>query len=105
VNFAAWAVFLVAAVLEVGGNALIRAGLRGQRVTLIVTGALALASYGLVVNTVRWDFARLLGAYVAVFASLGVLFGRFVFRESVSLPTWFGLWLLVVGAIVIQVGE
>jgi small multidrug resistance family-3 protein len=86
---------VAAAVIEVGGNALICAGPRGHRLALIW---LVLATTGLVVNTVRWDFARLLGVYVAVFASISVVFGRFVFRESVPLPAW--LWLIVVGAVI-----
>jgi drug/metabolite transporter superfamily protein YnfA len=96
--------FVAAAVLEVGGDALIRAGLRGERVALVVGGFVTLGSYGLLINTLRWDFTRLLGVYIAVFAVTSALFGRFVFRESVSTTTWLGLALVLGGALVIQRG-
>ena len=54
-----------------------------------------LAGYGLVVNLVTWDFSRLLGVYVAVFALVSVLAGRFWFREAVPASTWVGLGLIV----------
>jgi small multidrug resistance family-3 protein len=63
-----------------------------------------LAGYGLLVNTVRWDFSRLLGVYVAVFALVSVMCGRFVFGESVPNSTWVGLAVIVAGGLVIQFG-
>lgn len=101
---AAVLVFVVAALLEVGGDAVVRQGLRGRSAGLIVAGGLLLAIYGLVVNLVRWDFSRLLGVYVAVFALMSVLVGRFWFREVVPTSTWLGLGLIVLGGLVIQIG-
>ena len=103
-NGLAWIVFLAAAVLEVGGDALIRKGLRSQGTVLIIFGFLALGCYGLVVNMVRWDFSKLLGVYVVVFACVSLLFGVFVFRETIPPSTWIGLALIVAGGIVIQTG-
>lgn len=103
-NLTAWLIFLASAILEVGGDALIRLGLHGRGLACIVGGFLMLGSYGLVVNTVRWDFSRLLGVYVAIFALVSVLFGRFVFKENVPLSTWLGLILVVAGGCVIQFG-
>jgi len=60
------------------------------------------ASYGVVVNTVRWDFSRLLGVYVDVFALVSVLFGSLVFREHVSPATWCGVAIILLGAGIIQ---
>ncbi len=93
----AWGVFLCAAALEVGGDAVIRKGLRGGGWLVIACGCLLLAGYGLVVNLVQWDFSRLLGVYVAVFALISVLAGRFLFGESVSLTTWTGVGIIIVG--------
>jgi small multidrug resistance family-3 protein len=101
----AWIVFLAAAILEVGGDAIIRRGLRGGIVWFIVLGFVTLGCYGVVVNTVKWDFSRLLGVYVAVFAVVSVLTGRFVFKETVPPSTWIGLAIIVVGGAVIQVGH
>ena len=88
--------------LEVGGDALIRKGLRGGAFWLIAAGMAILGGYGLVVNTVRWDFSKLLGVYVAVFATVSILAGRFLFRERIPLATWMGLALIVLGGAVIQ---
>jgi drug/metabolite transporter superfamily protein YnfA len=102
---AAWLVFLGSAFLEVGGDAVVRRGLRGANVVTILAGGLMLAGYGLLVNTVRWDFSRLLGVYVAVFAMVSVMCGRFVFGESVPNSTWVGLAIIVAGGLVIQFGH
>ncbi len=64
-----------------------------------------LAVYGLVVNSVKWDFSRLLGVYIAFFAVVSVLFGRFVFAETVPNTTWVGLALIVMGGALIQFGR
>ena len=101
----AWIVFIAAAILEVGGDAIIRRGLRGGIVWFIVLGFVTLGCYGVVVNTVKWDFSRLLGVYVAVFAVVSVLTGRFVFKETVPPTTWIGLAIIVVGGAVIQAGH
>ena len=101
----AWIVFFAAAILEVGGDAIIRRGLRGGIVWFIVLGFVTLGCYGVVVNTVKWDFSRLLGVYVAVFAVVSVLTGRFVFKETVPPSTWIGLAIIIVGGAVIQVGH
>jgi drug/metabolite transporter superfamily protein YnfA len=98
-------VFLAAAGLEVGGDALVRKGLRGGGAAWILIGCLALGLYGIVVNTVPWDFSRLLGVYVAVFAVVSVLTGMFGFGEQIPPATWIGLGLIVAGGLVIQFGH
>jgi small multidrug resistance family-3 protein len=103
--FAAWLVFLGSALLEVGGDAVVRRGLRGANIVIILAGGLMLAGYGLLVNTVSWDFSRLLGVYVAVFAIVSVMCGRFVFGENVPNSTWVGLAIIVAGGLVIQFGH
>ena len=102
-----WAslIFVAAAALEVCGDALIRKGMRGSGWSFIVAGCLVLCGYGLVVNLVRWDFSRLMGAYVAVFALVSVLTGRVVLKEDVPVSTWLGLGLIVAGGLVIQLGN
>lgn len=100
-----WIIFIVAALLEVGGDAAIRRGLHGGGLLFILGGFAVLGSYGLVVNAVKWDFSKLLGVYVAFFAVVSVLFGRFVFKEVVPPSSWVGLALIVVGGLVIQFGR
>ena len=100
----AWLILVAAAVLEVAGDAMIRRGLRAGGIAFIVAGFFALGSYGVVVNLVRWDFSRLLGVYVAIFALVSILAGRFVFGEQVPTATWLGLAIIVAGGLVIQFG-
>ena len=100
----AWLIFIGAACLEVGGDAVVRKGLRGGGATLVVGGAVLLGLYGLLVNTVPWDFSRLLGVYVAVFAVVSILAGKYLFGESIPLSTWIGLAIIVVGGLCIQFG-
>jgi drug/metabolite transporter superfamily protein YnfA len=104
-NILAWLIFITAALLEVGGDAVIRRGLRSRSIYYILTGFLELSCYGLVVNSVRWDFSKLLGVYVAFFALTSILFGHFVFGESIPSSTWLGLLLIITGGLLIQFGQ
>jgi len=61
IPFLAWLFFIIAAVLEVSGDAIIRKGLRGSGLAIIAVGFIVLGCYGVVVNLVPWDFSRLLG--------------------------------------------
>lgn len=102
--FVAWLIFIAAAMLEVAGDALMRKGIRGGGIALCAAGFVSLGCYGGVVNLVRWDFSRLLGVYVAVFALVSVLAGAIVFRETVTTSTWIGLAIIILGGLVIQFG-
>jgi len=91
-------------VLEVGGDALIRKGLRGSGALVVLLGFAVLGSYGVVVNLLKIDFSRLLGAYVGIFAIVSVAVGRIVFDDQVPMSTWVGLAVVVVGSVIIHVG-
>jgi len=101
----AWIIFIAAALLEVGGDALIRKGLKSPNLLLILIGFITLGCYGLVVNMVKWDFSKLLGVYVAVFAFISVCFGYFIFKETIPISTWLGLALIIAGGFTIQFGS
>jgi small multidrug resistance family-3 protein len=100
----AFAVFAAAAALEVFGDALIRAGLRGRGIAVVALGFAVLGSYGVVVNLLNVDFSRLLGTYVGIFACMSVLVGRFVFDEQVPVSTWWGLLVVLGGSLIIHFG-
>ena len=100
----AWAIFIAAAVLEVAGDAFARRGLRGSAIGWVLLGFCSLGCYGIVVNLVRWDFSKLLGVYVAIFAAVSILAGRFVFAEQIPVTTWAGLAIIVAGGMVVQFG-
>ena len=104
-NFLVWIIFIAAALLEVGGDAFVRMGLRTHGWGMILLGMLVLGGYGVMVNMVKWDFSKLLGVYVAVFALVSILFGRFVFKEQIPHSTWLGLGVIVVGGLIIQFGS
>jgi len=93
-----------AAVFEVAGDAVIRKGMRGGGLLLIAVGFVMLGSYGIILNLVKWDFSKLLGVYVAVFATVAVFVGRYLFREVIPASTWLGLVIIIAGAAVIQFG-
>ncbi len=98
-------VMIVAAALEVGGDALIRAGLRGRGWLLVLVGFVVLGSYGIVINQLPIDFSRLLGAYVGFFALISVMCGWILFGETIAMTTWIGLGFVVVGSLVMQLGS
>jgi drug/metabolite transporter superfamily protein YnfA len=97
-------VLLIAALFEVAGDAVIRRGMRGGGALVVLIGFVMLGTYGVVVNLLGWEFSRLFGVYVAVFATVAVLVGRFVFQEVVPISTWTGLAVVVVGGLIIQFG-
>lgn len=98
-------VMVLAAAFEVGGDALIRKGLRGAGPALVAIGFVVLGVYGIIVNKLDLDFSKLLGAYVGFFAVVSVCTGRFVFREAVPLSTWIGLAVILAGSLIIHVGS
>ncbi len=103
--YIAWIIFVCAAILEVGGDAVVREGLRGKNSLFVMMGFGILGSYGVVVNMVKWDFSKLLGVYVSIFALISVLYGRFVFHENIPVMTWIGLITIICGGIIIQFGN
>ena len=74
----------LAALLEVSGDALTRMGLR-ERPLFLAAGALTLFIYGVVVNQGRFDFGRLMGAYIAVFFLVSQVVAFAFFRDIARL--------------------
>ena len=98
-------VLVLAATLEVGGDAAFRYGLTRSAWPLLLLGAVALVAYGLLVN---WDrnveFNRLMGIYIAVFFVVSQAIAWFVFADSPSTTIVLGGLLIVAGGLVIQAG-
>jgi small multidrug resistance family-3 protein len=96
---------VVAALLEVGGDAAIRHGLTFPSRTWLIAGVGLLGAYGYVVNanrTVR--FGTLMGAYIAVFFLVSQVLGAAVFGERPSATLLLGGALIVAGGLVVQLG-
>ena len=98
-------VLVASAVLEVGGDAVIRRGLRGGGLALVALGMAILSAYGALVNLLDIHFAEVLGAYVGIFAVVSVLAGAALFKDRVAASTWIGLAFILAGSLVIQAGR
>jgi len=100
-------VLLFAAVLEAGGDALVRSGLRTSVLTTkalwFITGGIVLFSYGWVVNAPPWDFGRLLGVYVVFFFVVAQLISWLIFHQRPSLSVLIGGIFVVAGGIIMSV--
>jgi drug/metabolite transporter superfamily protein YnfA len=98
-------ILLLAAVLEAGGDALVRGGLHGTalpvRIGLMVLGALVLFAYGTTVNLPPWDFGRLLGVYVVLFFIVAQAINWLGFGMRPTLPIVIGGALILAGGLVI----
>ena len=95
------ALLVLAALLEVGGDALVRSGLKGGKAIGIVLGAIVLTLYGVSVNLPKWDFGRLMGIYIAIFFVVSQIIAITAFHEKMKTPTWVGGALIVAGGLVL----
>jgi len=89
----------LAAALEVGGDALVRAGLKNRGVLLMVAGGAVLVAYGFMVNMTRLDFGRLMGVYIVLFFLVAQLTAVVIFKEKLPLPVIAGGALIVLGGL------
>ena len=100
-------ILLLAAILEAGGDALLRAGLHKQlmwqRASLFALAALVLFSYGWTVNAPPWDFGKVIGIYIVFFFLVAQTISWLVFKTPPSLPLVVGGALIVAGGVVISI--
>ena len=97
----------MAALLEAGGDAVIRTGLRTSsplaRAMFFLIGAVILFTYGYTVNASSWDFGRLLGIYIVFFFLVAQALSWAVFHQQPSRGILLGGAFIVVGGIIISV--
>jgi small multidrug resistance family-3 protein len=102
-------ILLAAAVLEAGGDAIVRAGIHSSslaaRLGIFFAGAIVLFSYGWVVNAPPWDFGKLLGIYVVFFFLVSQLINYLFFGQKPSLAILLGGLLIVSGGLVIALAK
>src|SRR5215831_13083133 len=100
---------LIAALLEAGGDAIVRNGLKAptlfSRAAFFLVGALVLFAYGYVVNAPPWDFGRLLGVYVVFFFIAAQIISVFLFHTRPSTSTLIGGAFIVLGGLIISFGS
>ena len=102
------AILILAAVLEAGGDAIIRQGLRSgavARVVLFLAGGCVLFAYGWFVNAPPWNFGSLLGLYVVFFFVIAQLIAWIGFGQRPSAAVLLGGALIVAGGVVIALSE
>jgi hypothetical protein len=99
------AVLFLAALLEAGGDALVRVGLHKanlwQRTSVFIVAAVVLFAYGWTVNSPPWDFGKLIGIYVVFFFVIAQLISWLAFKQAPSGTILVGGALIVAGGIVI----
>jgi drug/metabolite transporter superfamily protein YnfA len=101
------ATLFLAALLEAGGDALMRAGLHKnltwQRASFFMLAAIVLFAYGWTVNAPPWDFGKLIGIYVVFFFVIAQFISWLVFKKPPSLTLVVGGSLIVAGGLVISI--
>jgi small multidrug resistance family-3 protein len=102
-------ILFVAAVLEAGGDALVRSGIHASasstRLLFWLMGGIVLFSYGYVVNAPPWDFGRLLGIYVVFFFVVAQVISWAAFHQRPDRWMVMGGGLVIAGGIVMSIGS
>src|SRR2546428_10816293 len=97
---------LSAALLEAGGDAIVRLGLHAStmlaRGLLFLIGGLVLFTYGYVVNAPAWEFGRLLGVYVVFFFIVAQFISWLVFDQQPAGVVIVGGCFIVAGGIILS---
>jgi hypothetical protein len=93
-------VLIVAAMLEIGGDVLVRLGME-SRTWMFAVGAASLVIYGIVVNKGGLDFGLLMGVYIAVLFVVSQIVTMIIYRELPALRTIVGGTLIVAGGLTI----
>ena len=101
-------VLLSAAILEAGGDWIVRKGMHAlswQRALWFAVGAAVLFAYGWTVNRPPWNFGELLGLYVVFFFLVAQAISYFLLKETLRGPVLAGGALIVSGGLVIFLGR
>ena len=96
---------ILATVLEVSGDAIIRLGL-GRSVVAVkgayfAAGAVLLFGYGLSLNLAPIEFHRVAGIYIATLFIVWQVISFLVFRSTPTLPILLGGSLIVFGGLIV----
>jgi drug/metabolite transporter superfamily protein YnfA len=103
-KFASVSLLLLAALLEAGGDWLVRRGIHTaswQRLVWFGVGAAVLFLYGWTVNRPPWNFGELLGLYVVFFFLAAQFISVVLLKEPLPRPVIAGGLLIVSGGLVI----
>jgi drug/metabolite transporter (DMT)-like permease len=98
-------VLFAAALLEAGGDALVRKGMHAPavlRAGFLLAGAVVLFAYGYLVNTSSLDFGRLLGVYVVFFFVVAQLISWLAFGQVPTARLVLGGACIVIGGLIVS---
>ena len=102
-------VLFLAALLEAGGDAVMRVALHNTtlwpRLALFAFAGGLLCAYGWTVNAPPWDFGRLLGLYVVFFFVIAQAISWLGFKQPPTVPILIGGGLIVSGGLVIALAK
>lgn len=101
-----WGVLFLAAVLEAGGDALVRKGLHAPalaRLAFLLSGAVVLFAYGCTVNAPPWDFGRLIGVYVVFFFVVAQMISWLAFGQPPNGRILLGGACIVAGGLILSI--
>jgi small multidrug resistance family-3 protein len=101
-------VLFLAAILEAGGDAIVRSGIHAataRKLPLFAAGAVILFGYGYAVNAPPWDFGRLLGVYVVFFFLVAQAIAWIAFHQKPGPAILLGGTFIVIGGAIISYGS
>jgi multidrug transporter EmrE-like cation transporter len=102
-------VLILAALLEAGGDAIMRIAAHGSslstRLLLFLVAAAVLTTNRWTVNAPPWDFGKLMGIYVVFFFVIGQLISWFWFKQQPSLSTIIAGLMIIGGGVVFTLGK
>jgi hypothetical protein len=96
---------LIATILEVSGDAVVRMAIYDHagpaRVALFLAGAVLLLGYGSTLNLAPFDFGRVVGLYIATLFVVWQVINFVAFRALPTLPIVIGGSLVIAGGVII----
>jgi hypothetical protein len=97
---------LIATILEVGGDAIIRSGLYSHaglmRLGLFALGALLLFGYGSLLNLAPFEFGQVVGLYIATLFVVWQIISFVAFRAVPTPPILLGGVLIIIGGAIVS---
>lgn len=100
------ALLLIATILEVSGDAVIRSGLYNHaglmRLGLFLLGAALLFGYGSLLNLAPLEFGKVVGLYIATLFVVWQVINFVAFRAVPTPPILFGGALIIIGGAIVS---
>lgn len=99
-------ILALAALMEAGGDALLRKALLDSagpaRILWFLAGAAVLAGYGTFLNLAPLEFGQVVGLYIATLFVMWQIINFAVFRSAPTVPILAGGALIVLGGLIVS---